>query len=126
MMLARAIANMNMGNTYEAQNDLHILAQNPQSEAGAQAAYEIARLQFDNEDFDNAEKSLDVLISNATDHSYWVAKGFIMLCDIYYERGNQKQAVEYLLSLKENYPGNEGEIFNEIETRLSQWQKKSK
>ena len=126
VMLARAIANTNLGNTYDAQTDLHTLAANTQSEAGAQAAYEIARIQYEAGDLTNAEKSLDALIDSDTDHSYWVAKGFILLCDIYNDQGNTKQAIEYLVSLKNNYPGKEGEIFNEIESRLDEWQPSKK
>lgn len=121
VMLARAIANTNLGNTRAAQDDLYTLAANTQSEAGAQAAYEIARIQYEAGDLTAAEKSLDALIDSDTDHSYWVAKGFILLCDIYHDQGNTKQAVEYLVSLKNNYPGKEGEIFNEIESRLDDW-----
>ena len=124
VVLARAIANMNQGKTLVALNDLTNLASNMQSEAGAQAAYEIARIQYDAGELNEAEKTLDNLIEADTDHTYWVAKGFILLCDIYNENGNRNKAVEYLLSLKNNYPGNEGEIFNEIEMRLDEWQKK--
>ncbi len=124
--LARALANINMGKVLVAQNDLNTLAANTQSEAGAQAAYEIARLQYDSGDLSSAEKSLDALITNDTDHTYWVAKGFILLCDIYNDQGDQAKAIDYLLSLKKNYPGDEGEIFNEIESRLDAWQKNSK
>ena len=126
MTLARALANIKMGKVLVAQSDLNTLAANIQSEAGAQAAYEIARLQYESGDLSSAEKSLDNLIGNDTDHVYWVAKGFILLCDIYNDQGNQSKAVEYLISLKNNYPGNEGEIFNEIENRLNEWQKGSK
>ncbi len=124
VILARAIANMNQGKTLVALNDLNNLASNMQSEAGAQAAYEIARIQYDAGELSEAEKTLDNLIEADTDHTYWVAKGFILLCDIYNENGNRSKAVEYLMSLKNNYPGNEGEIFNEIEMRLEEWKKK--
>lgn len=126
VILDRAIAYTNLGNSLAAMTDLNSLASNTQSAAGAQAAYEIARLQYEEGDLENAEKSLDALIGSGTEHNYWVAKGFILLCDIYNEQGNQQQAIEYLVSLKNNYPGKEGEIFNEIESRLSNWQKKSK
>lgn len=126
MILDRAIAYTNLGNTNAAMADLNSLASNTQSAAGAEAAYEIARLQYEAGDLESAEKSLDALIDSDTDHSYWVAKGFILLCDIYHDQGNNKQALEYLVSLKNNYPGKEGEIFNEIDSRLNTWQKKSK
>jgi tetratricopeptide (TPR) repeat protein len=113
-----------MGNVIDAQADLMALADNTQSEAGAQAAYELAKIHYDNGDLDEARETLDKLIDNDTPHHYWLAKGFILLCDIYHKQGMNQDAIDTLRSLKNNYPGQEGEIFNEIDTRLSQWSKK--
>ena len=126
VVLARALANANMGETDLAMTDMQRLAANTQSEAGAQAAYELGKLQYAEGDLQGAERTIDALVDSDTQHFYWVAKGLILLCDVYYDQGNKQKALEYLTSLKINYPGKEGEIFNEIETRLNQWQKKSK
>lgn len=126
VILARALANANLGNSHDAKDDLRTLAANTQSEAGAQAAYELAKLNYEAGDLETAEDNLNILIESDTPHNYWLAKGFILLCDIYYDKGNKQDAVDYLRSLKSNYPGKEGEIFNEIDTRLSKWVKKSK
>ncbi len=124
VILSRALASKNMGNVIDAQADLMALADNTQSEAGAQAAYELAKIHYDNGDLDEARETLDKLIDNDTPHHYWLAKGFILLCDIYHKQGMNQDAIDTLRSLKNNYPGQEGEIFNEIDTRLSQWSKK--
>ena len=124
--LARAIANAELGNKHDARVDLTSLAQNPQSEAGAQASYELARMRYEEGDLNGAEKMLDEFFASGTNQSYWVAKGFILLCDIYHDNGEDDKAVEHLVSLKKNYPGKEGEIFNEIDGRLDQWKKSKK
>lgn len=126
VILARALANSSLGNSHEAKDDLRTLAANTQSEAGAQAAYELAKLNYEAGDLAASEDDLNTLIESDTPHNYWLAKGFILLCDIYYDKGDKQDAVDYLRSLKSNYPGKEGEIFNEIDTRLSKWVKKSK
>lgn len=126
VILSRAIAYSNLGRESEAMEDLLTLSSNTQSEAGAQAAYELAQMQYDADDVEAAEETLNAFIASGTPHNYWLAKGFILLCDIFYERGDSQSAVDYLRSLKSNYPGKEGEIFNEIDTRLAKWQKKSK
>ena len=126
IILSRAIANAKKGKTIAAQADLATLASNTQSEAGAQAAYELAKMQFEEDDLEEAEQTLDNLIDSATPHHYWLAKGFILLCDIYHKNGNVQDAIETLRSVKENYPGREGDIFNEIDSRLSKWSKKGK
>ena len=126
VILARALANSSMGNDYAAKEDLINLANNTQSEAGAQAAYELAQMQFDEDDLEGAENTVNDLISSDTPHNYWLAKGFILLCDIYYKSGRTYDALDYLRNLKSNYPGKEGEIFNEIDNRLSKWTKNGK
>ncbi|MBR6490301.1 MAG: tetratricopeptide repeat protein [Muribaculaceae bacterium] len=124
VMLNRAIAYNKLGKEADAREDLRNLSANTQSEAGAQAAYELAKMQYDNGEIDEAEETVSDFINSNTPHNYWLAKGFILLCDIFKYQGKTQDAIDYLRSLKANYPGKEGEIFNEIDTRLSQWQKK--
>lgn len=124
--LARAMANANLGNSHAANADLEELAANTQSEAGAEAAYTLAQMLYDAGNLTAAEDRLNTLIESDTPHNYWLAKGFILLCDIYYDQNKKQDAVDYLRSLKSNYPGKEGEIFNEIDSRLNKWVKKSK
>lgn len=126
VMLARAMANANLGNQHAANADLETLAANTQSEAGAEAAYMLAQFQYDDGNLTAAEERINTLIESDTPHNYWLAKGFILLCDIYYDQNKKQDAVDYLRSLKSNYPGKEGEIFNEIDSRLAKWTKKSK
>jgi hypothetical protein len=40
-------------------------------------------------------------------YDYWVAKGFILLADIYVENGNTFQAKQTLQSIIDNYEGPE-------------------
>ena len=124
--LCRALAYSNLGKQSEAMNDLRELAANTQSEAGAQAAYELAKMQFDNGDIDDAEDTLTALNNSDTPHYYWLAKGFILLCDIFEYQGKTQDAIDYLKTLKTNYPGTENEIFNEIDARLKKLQKSKK
>jgi len=126
VMLKRAIAYSNLGKESEAMDDLRELATNTQSEAGAQAAYELAQMQYNSGNKEDAEATLDDMIASKTPHNYWLARGFIVLCDIYHDKGEKQMAIDYLQTLKKNYPGHEGEIFNEIESRLAKWQNKSK
>ncbi len=126
VMLSRAIAYRHLGKQSEAMDDLRELAANTQSEAGAQAAYELAQMQFDNGDIDDAEDTLTELNASNTPHYYWLAKGFILLSDIFQTQGKSQDAIDYLRTLKTNYPGKEAEIFNEIDNRLSKLQKGKK
>ena len=46
------------------------------------------------------------------------ARAYILLSDILRKQGNEFEANEYLKSLKENYPGQEADIFQMIDQRL--------
>lgn len=114
----RAIANAKLGNTNAAMSDFAKLAADPQSIQGAQAAYELANMQAAAGKNKEAEKTVNALIDAGTPHSYWLAKSFILLSDIYAKQGKTADARDYLQSLKNNYPGNEKDITDAIDSRL--------
>lgn len=116
--LNRALANANLGNTADAQKDFAALAKDTQSEQGAQSSYELANLQFKAGNLKDAEKTINQFIDAGTPHSYWLAKSFILLSDIYAKQGKNADARDYLQSLKSNYPGKEKDITEAIDTRL--------
>lgn len=122
----RAIANANLGNNAEAQDDFTKLAKDTQSEQGAQASYELANMQFKAGNLKDAEKTINQFIDAGTPHSYWLAKSFILLSDIYSKQGKTADARDYLLSLKSNYPGNEKDILEAVESRLKALKSKKK
>lgn len=119
--LDRGLAFAQVGNTRDAEAAFKALAKDPSSEYGAQASYELSRMQYEVGNYKAAEQTINALIDAGTPHTYWLAKSFLTLADIYHKQGNVTQAREYLQSLKSNYPGKEKEIFNEIDSRLNKW-----
>ena len=119
--LDRALAYAQVGNTQDAEAAFRELARDPSNEYGAQASYELSRMQYELGNYKGAEQTINALIDRGTPHTYWLAKSFLTLADVYYKQGNVSQAREYLQSLKSNYPGKEKEIFNEIDSRLKKW-----
>ena len=89
---------------------------------GAEAKYLLAQLYYDNKDDKNAETVLMNFIENGTPHQYWLARGFILLADIYIRQGDDFQARQYLTSLQNNYKGDD-EIAAMIEDRLGKLKK---
>ena len=119
--LDRALSLAQVGNTRDAEAAFRALAKDPSNEYGAQAAYELAQMQYEMGDLKGAEQTVNALIDKGTSHSYWLAKAFITLADVYHKQGNVSQAREYLQSLKSSYPGKEKDIFTAIDTRLNKW-----
>ncbi len=74
---------------------------------GAEALYAMAEIDFILSDNPSAEKNCFELINRFTTHDYWVAKGFILLSDIYVKNGNDFQAKQTLQSIIDNYEGDD-------------------
>lgn len=117
----RAYARLKLKKGSEARKDLASLAENTQSIYGARAAYELGNYYYGAGNLKEAEKVINNFIDNGTPHQYWLARGFILLADIYNKKGNSFEACEYLESLKNNYPGKDDDIFKMIDSRLSSW-----
>ncbi len=86
---------------------------------GTKALFRIAQAQFDAKDLKAARKSAEKLIDSDTPHNYWLARGFILISDINRAEGNLFEADQYLISLRDNYPGTETDIFQMIDDRLN-------
>ena len=119
--LDRGLSLAQTGDTKGAEAAFRTLIKDVNSEYGAQASYELSRMQYEVGNYNGAEQTINALIDAGTPHNYWLAKSFLTLADIYYKRGDVSQAREYLQSLKSNYPGKDKDIFNEIDARLDKW-----
>lgn len=94
------------------------LARNPASLWGARAAVTLAGMQLRASQPSQAEKTLLVFIDAGTPHQYWLARGYILLADVYEAQGKSYLSRQYLESLRDNYPGNDLDIHDMITTRL--------
>jgi len=76
-----------------------------QGDAGAEAKFMVAKIEYQLSDLDAAEKNVFELINQYAPYDYWVAKGFILLSDIYLKKENVFQAKQTLQSIIDNYDG---------------------
>ncbi|MDD4591986.1 MAG: tetratricopeptide repeat protein, partial [Parabacteroides sp.] len=120
--LARAKAYINLKQESKAMTDLKELSKDTRTVQGAEAKYLLAQLYYNNKEDKNAEKVLMNFIEDGTPHQYWLARGFILLADVYIRQGDDFQARQYLTSLKNNYK-TEDEIQGLIEDRLAKLKK---
>ena len=118
----RAKAYISLKQENKALADLKEIGKDTRTIHGAEAKYLLAQLYYDNKDDKNAETVLMNFIENGTPHQYWLARGFILLADIYIRQGDDFQARQYLTSLQNNYKGDD-EIAAMIEDRLGKLKK---
>lgn len=75
--------------------------------AAAEAKYNLAAIQFAKGDYKTSQKTCFDLINNMPSYDYWVAKSFILLSDNYLALKDKLQAKSTLLSIIDNYEGND-------------------
>ncbi len=97
---------------------------NTKSVEGAEAKYLYAWLLNESGKDEAAEQEIFDYIEQGTPHQYWLARAFVLLSDIYHNRKEDFQAIQYLESLKSNYSG-EDDIQTMIDERLSKWKESS-
>lgn len=113
----RADALAKAGETQKAIADYQALAQYPATEYGARSTVTLAQYAYDTSQYAEAEQILLGFIDSGTPHAYWLARGFILLSDVYSKTDRKVEARQYLLSLKSNYTESE-EINGMVAERL--------
>lgn len=106
------------GDNQAALKDLKEVSLDTRTLYGAESKYLVADIYFRAKKYAESEKELLQFIEVSTPHSYWLARGFILLSDVYVAEGKELQARQYLLSLQQNYQG-DVEISNLITERLA-------
>ena len=97
--------------------DWQSLAQDTRNAYGAEAKYQLAQYLFDTGKTADAEKEVLNYLEVSTPHTYWLARSFVLLSDIYAKLDRKLEARQYLLSLKQNYQADD-DIAGMIESRL--------
>lgn len=113
----RAKAHLAQGKNEGAIEDLRILSKDTRNAYGAEAKYLLAQLYYNIRQYDSAEKEVLDYINVSTPHSYWLARSFILLADVYMKNEKYIEAKQYLISLRQSYQAND-DIASMIESRL--------
>ncbi len=101
------------------------VAGNTKSKEGAEAKYLISQIYYSKSQPKKAEEEIFDFIDKGTPHQYWLARDFVLLADIYHDRGENFQAIQYLESLRENYKGDD-DIQDMVDVRISSWSEEEK
>lgn len=114
----RAKASAELGEFDKALNLYHNLASSTQSEYSAKSRYNIAEILVQQERFDTAEVAIFELVNQTPTYEYWLAKGLILLSDVYLVKDDSFQAKATLESIVANFRGDE-EILTEAQSKLA-------
>ena len=113
---AKALDRADRGN--EAMALYRVLATQPKSAEGAEAAYRVIEMEYRVGRTDVAEEAVYALADSQTTHSYWVAKAFITLGDIYRDKGDDFQARATYRSVVDGYSPADDGIVAEARQRI--------
>lgn len=91
----------------EAEREFIITIKLSSGELGAEALYNTALITYRQNKLEEAENLIYELPEKYPSFDYWTAKGFILLADIYVGRDNLFQAEQTLVSVIENYKGDD-------------------
>lgn len=99
------------------------LAGEVKSYEGAEATYSIALIRYQQGKDSIAENIIFDFAEANSPHRYWLAKSFILMADIYMERGDFFPARHTLQNVLDNYGNNEDGIKEEIREKLNALEK---
>ncbi len=120
VMMLRGLALDRLGRHDEAYAQwTELIAAAPDDVNAARAAVEHSSSLFASGKTADAHRRIDSFINTNPASQYWLARAFILLSDILRTEGNDFEADEYLISLRNNYPGTEADILQMIDTRLT-------
>ena len=112
----KALSHLALGERAEALLLLEELSREPHTAIGAEAYYLLCKDAFDSGDFDKGETMIYNFTDTETPQEYWVARAFILLGDIFAERGEWTQARATYESVQKGYKSSEPDDIAQIVT----------
>lgn len=98
---------MKLNDTPLAEKEFGKIVGSEKSEVAAEANYFLAKIDYMNGKFEQAENRIFEISEKYAGQNYWLAKSFILLGDVYIKTGNLFQARQTLQSIIDNYDGKE-------------------
>ncbi|MCY1720851.1 tetratricopeptide repeat protein [Prolixibacteraceae bacterium Z1-6] len=115
---AEGKSNYELNNLSSAISPLRRVANDTKLEQGAEAKYLLAEIYYRDNKKPKAEEEIVDFIEKGTPYTYWLGKAFLLLANIYEDKGDQFQAKHTLKSLAENYNNDTDGVKAEAQERL--------
>jgi TolA-binding protein len=107
------------GNQNAALNPLKAVASDTKLEQGAEAKFLVSEILYNQNQKKQAEDEIMDFISRGTPFQFWLGKAFLLLSDIYHDRGDDFQAKHTLRSVVENYGADNDGVKAEASRKLA-------
>ena len=120
---AKALSRQNKFN--EALKDLKEIKIDTRTSLGAEAKFALSETYFKLNKLNDSEKEVLDFAKKSTPYQYWLARSFIVLSDIYTQKGDDFQAKQYLQSLQKNYTAKD-DVQEMIAVRMAGIEKRAK
>jgi len=108
------------GNRNAALEPLKLVAADTKTEQGAEAKYLVGEILYQQNQKQQAEEEIMDFISKGTPFQFWLGKSFLLLADIYLDRGDSFQAKHTLRSVVENYGADNDGVKAEASKKLAE------
>ena len=115
-----------LGEENEAYKYFQLLAGDIKSNEGAESKYFMAQILFNQKKYKQCEDEIMDFISKNTPHSYWLAKSFLLLSDVYFANNDVFQAKHTLKSIIDNYNNNGDGILDSANEKIKVLESKEK
>ncbi|WP_340114162.1 tetratricopeptide repeat protein [Maribellus mangrovi] len=112
-------ANYTLGNLNSAIDPFKDVSEDTKLEQGAEAKYLLAEIYYKDNRKEKAEQEIIDFVDKGTPYTFWLGKAFLLLANIYQDKGDQFQAKHTLKSLAENYNNDNDGIIEEANRRLN-------
>ena len=106
--------------------EFKIVAVEVKSPEGAESKYRVAELCYVRKEYQKAEDEIFNFIDLNTPHQYWMAKAFIVLADIYVQKGDNFQAIQTLQSVIDYYEVSDDGILDLARRKKAELEEKEK
>lgn len=116
---AKAQVLLRKGDEQGAMSVFKVLSAEVKSAEGAEARYRIIESEYKAKRYDKAEKMVYEFSDSNTPQNYWLAKSFILLGDIYFDKGDTFQARATYQSVVDGYSPADDGIVDEAKSRIA-------
>lgn len=116
---AKAHALLRRGDEAAAMDVFKVLSVEVKSVEGAESRFRMIEQEYKAKQYDKAEKMVYAFSDSNTPQNYWLAKAFILLGDIYLDRGDTFQARATYQSVVDGYSPADDGIIEEAKSKIS-------